>query len=120
MAGTVIYKEQVLGGLELEHTRPGFFTEEHKRTITTLAAQMAIAIENARLYEEIARQEKRLERDLALARELQARLLPQTPPKLAHLDVAAKFVPARAIGGAFVHFISNTMSPLRAGIVAVA
>ncbi len=112
MAVPLIYKDKVIGVLDLEHTRRGFFTEEHKRTLTTLAAQMAIAIENARLYEEIARQERRLERDLALARELQIRLLPQSPPKLNHLEVAAKFAPARAIGGDLYDFIPYSMSRL--------
>jgi sigma-B regulation protein RsbU (phosphoserine phosphatase) len=115
LAVPLIYKDKVIGVLDLEHTRRGLFTEEHKRTITTLAAQISIAIENARLYEEIARQERRLERDLALARELQVRLLPQTRPKLANLDVAAKFVPARAIGGDLYDFIPYSMS--RLGIV---
>src|SRR5271170_7407083 len=91
----LIYKDKVIGVLDLEHTRRGFFTDDHRRTVTTLAAQIAIAIENARLYEEVARQERRLERDLALARELQMRLLPQVNPTLEHLDVAAKFIPAR-------------------------
>jgi phosphoserine phosphatase RsbU/P len=89
----------VIGVLDLEHTKKGFFTDDHQRTITTLAAQIAIALENARLYEEIARQERRLERDLAAARELQFRLLPPVLPKLKNLDIAAKFSPARAIGG---------------------
>ena len=115
LAVPLIYKGKVVGVLDLEHTRRGFFTEEHQRTMTTLAAQIAIAIENARLYEEIERQERRLERDLALARELQGRLLPQTSPQLAHLDVAAKFVPARAIGGDLYDFIPYSMS--RLGIV---
>ena len=74
LAVPLIYKDKVIGVLDLEHTRRGFFTEDHQRTMMTLAAQVAIAIENARLYEEIARQERRLERDLALARELQMRL----------------------------------------------
>ena len=112
LAVPLIYKNKVVGVLDLEHTRRGFFTDEHKRTMTTLAAQIAIAIENARLYEEIERQERRLERDLALARELQGRLLPQTHPKLAHLDVAAKFVPARTIGGDLYDFIPYSMSRL--------
>jgi sigma-B regulation protein RsbU (phosphoserine phosphatase) len=115
LAVPLIYKSKVVGVLDLEHTRRGFFTEEHKRTMTTLAAQIAIALENARLYEEIERQERRLERDLSLARELQGRLLPQTNPKLAHLDVAAKFVPARTIGGDLYDFIPYSMS--RLGIV---
>lgn len=112
LAVPLIYKSKVVGVLDLEHTRRGFFTDEHQRTMTTLAAQIAIALENARLYEEIERQERRLERDLSLARELQSRLLPQTPPKLSHLDVAAKFVPARTIGGDLYDFIPYSMSRL--------
>jgi sigma-B regulation protein RsbU (phosphoserine phosphatase) len=108
----LIYKDKVIGVLDLEHTRRGFFTDDHRRTVMTLAAQVAIAIENARLYEEIARQERRLERDLALARELQMRLLPQTLPKLAHLELAAKFSPARAIGGDLYDFIPYSLSRL--------
>lgn len=115
LAVPLIYKDKVVGVLDMEHTRRGFFTEDHRRTMTTLAAQIAIAIENARLYEEIERQERRLERDLSLARELQGRLLPQTRPKLAHLDVAAKFVPARTIGGDLYDFIPYSLS--RLGIV---
>src|SRR5947207_1530835 len=110
LAAPLIYKDKVIGVLDLEHTRRGFFTDDHKRTITTLAAQVAIAIENARLYEQIERQEKRLERDLALARELQFRLLPQSRPQLANLEVAAKFSPARAIGGDLYDFVSYSLS----------
>jgi sigma-B regulation protein RsbU (phosphoserine phosphatase) len=115
LAVPLIYKDKVIGVLDLEHTRRGFFTDDHRRTMMTLASQVAIAIENARLYEEIARQERRLERDLALARELQMRLLPQARPKLGHLDLAAKFIPARAIGGDLYDFIPYSLS--RLGIV---
>jgi sigma-B regulation protein RsbU (phosphoserine phosphatase) len=115
LAVPLIYKDKVIGVLDLEHTRRGFFTDDHRRTMVTLAAQVAIALENARLYEEIARQERRLERDLALARELQMRLLPQALPKVGHLELAAKFTPARAIGGDLYDFIPYSLS--RLGIV---
>ena len=110
LAVPLIYKDNVIGVLDLEHTKRGFFTDDHQRTITTLAAQIAIAIENARLYEEIARQERRLDRDLAMARELQFRLLPQMRPKLANLEIAAKFSPARAIGGDLYDFLNYSSS----------
>jgi sigma-B regulation protein RsbU (phosphoserine phosphatase) len=110
LAVPLIYKDKVIGVLDLEHTRRGFFTEDHRRTVTTLAAQIAIAIENAQLYEQIARQESRMERDLAMARKLQFGLLPQTLPKLANLEVAAKFVPARAIGGDLYDFVNYSLS----------
>jgi len=110
LAAPLIYKGKAIGVLDLEHTRRGFFTDDHKRTVTTLAAQVAIAIENAQLYEQIAKQESRLERDLSMARELQFRLLPHRIPQIAHLELAARFVPARAIGGDLYDFMSYSLS----------
>ncbi len=43
LAVPLIYKDKVIGVLDLEHTKRGFFTDDHKRTVTTLAAQVAIA-----------------------------------------------------------------------------
>lgn len=101
----LIYKERAIGVLDLESTRRNYYTEDHVRTLTTLAGQVAIAIENARLYERIAREEQRLERDLSMAREIQVRLLPQTLPKLNSADLAAKFEPALMIGGDMFDFL---------------
>src|SRR3954471_9386742 len=101
----LIHKGGVIGVLDLEHTRRNYFTEDHKRTMTTLAAQLAIAIENARLYERIAKQEARLEKELDMAREIQLRLLPQELPKLRGAAVAARFEPARTISGDMYEFL---------------
>jgi sigma-B regulation protein RsbU (phosphoserine phosphatase) len=101
----LIYNERAIGVLDLEHTRRNYYNEDHMRTLTTLAGQIAIAIENARLYERIAREEQRLERDLAMAREIQMRLLPPILPKLKSADLGAKFEPALAIGGDMFDFL---------------
>jgi sigma-B regulation protein RsbU (phosphoserine phosphatase) len=101
----MVYKGEVIGVLDVEHTRRGYFVEQHVRTIKTLAAQLAIALENARLYETVARQEKQMERDLVLARELQRRLLPPCCPTLANAELAAAFHPARFIGGDLYDFV---------------
>ena len=101
----LIYKDKVIGVLDIEHTKRNYFNEDHVRIMTTMAAQVAIAIENATLYERIASQEKRLEQDLALARELQFRLLPQKLPVFKHAEVASRFAPARQIGGDLYDFI---------------
>ena len=102
----MFYKDKIIGVLDIEHTKRGYFTDQHLRTMTTLAAQIAIAIENARLYEEVAMQEQRLERDLNLARQLQFRLLPQCCPELKQAEIAAHFSPARFIGGDLYDFIT--------------
>jgi len=101
----LIYKDKVIGVLDIEHTRRNYFNEDHVRIMATMAAQVAIAIENATLYERIERQEKRLEQDLALARELQFRLLPQKLPVFKNAEVASRFVPARQIGGDLYDFL---------------
>jgi sigma-B regulation protein RsbU (phosphoserine phosphatase) len=101
----LFYKGRVIGVLDLEHTRPGFFNEEHQRLLTTMAAQVAISIENARLYQAVKRQEQQLERDIAMAREVQLRLLPTHPPEHAHADIAVRFLPARTIGGDLYDFV---------------
>lgn len=101
----LIYKDKVIGVLDIEHTRRGYFNDDHVRIMTTMAAQVAIAIENATLYERIARQETRLEHDFALARELQFRLLPQKRPALKNAEIAARFSPARQIGGDLYDFL---------------
>lgn len=101
----LIYKDHVIGVLDLEHTRRGYFNEDHVRTVSTLAAQLAIAIENARLYERITLEEQRLERDLSMAREVQLHLLPHSLPVLQNAEVAARFNPAHAIGGDLYDFL---------------
>jgi sigma-B regulation protein RsbU (phosphoserine phosphatase) len=110
----LVYKGGVIGVLDLEHTRKNYFTEEHARVVKTLAAQVAISIENARLYETIERQEQRLEKDLLLARELQYRLLPQKTPQSRMAEFAARSIPARAIGGDFYDYVSYAGSELTA------
>lgn len=111
----LFYKGRVIGVLDLEHTRPHFFTEEHERVLTTLGAQIAIAIENARLYQAVRRQERQLELDIAMAREVQLRLLPSEAPSHPHAEMAVRFLPARAIGGDLYDFVDY--GPGRTAIV---
>lgn len=105
LAVPLIYKSKVIGVLDLEHTRSNYFNEDHQRTLVTLAAQIAIAIENARLYQRVAQQEQRLEHDLEMAREVQLRLLPQDRPRHKNAEFATRFLPARTIGGDVYDFL---------------
>jgi sigma-B regulation protein RsbU (phosphoserine phosphatase) len=111
----LFYKGRIIGVLDLEHTRTGFFHQEHERMLTTLSAQVAIAIENARLYQAVRRQESQLERDIAMAREVQLRLLPPAAPEHPHAQMAVRFLPARTIGGDLYDFVDY--GPNRTAIV---
>jgi phosphoserine phosphatase RsbU/P len=99
LAVPLVYKGEVIGVLDLEHTRVNYYNDDHKRTLSTLASQIAISIANARLYQRIHEEEQRMERDLEMARQVQLRLMPSRPPKLERAEIAAKFVAARSIGG---------------------
>jgi phosphoserine phosphatase RsbU/P len=105
MAVPLLYKGKVIGVLDLEHVKVNYFNEDHQRTLVTLASQIAVAIENARLYSRVAHQEQRLEHDLDMAREVQLRLLPPTPARKPHAEFATRFLPARTIGGDLYDFL---------------
>jgi sigma-B regulation protein RsbU (phosphoserine phosphatase) len=105
MAVPLIYKGKVIGVLDIEHTRTNYFNEDHERAMTTLSGQIAISIENARLYQRVAHQEQLLEKDLAMGREVQLRLLPPAKPKHKNAEFATRFIPARSIGGDLYDFV---------------
>ncbi|HEY1161012.1 MAG TPA: PP2C family protein-serine/threonine phosphatase, partial [Terracidiphilus sp.] len=63
----------------------------------------------------VRRQEAQLECDIAMAREVQLRLLPPNPPQLTHAEMAARFLPARTIGGDLYDFLDY--GPHRTAIV---
>ena len=105
----LIYKGKVIGVLDLEHTKVNYYTEDHQTTLLTLAAQVAISIANARLYQRIHEEEQRLERDLAMAREVQLRLLPPSAPQPKRAEIATAFLPARLIGGDVYDFIDYSV-----------
>jgi sigma-B regulation protein RsbU (phosphoserine phosphatase) len=111
----LFYKGRIIGVLDMEHTRTHFFTEDHERVLTTLGAQIAIAIENARLYQAVRTQERQLERDITMAREVQLRLLPSVAPSHPHAEMAVRFLPARTIGGDLYDFVDY--GPGRTAIV---
>ena len=55
MGVPLIVQDRVIGMLALDSRQPGHFTTEHARLATAFAAQVAIALENAHLYEEAHR-----------------------------------------------------------------
>lgn len=82
----------------------GIFTPADLELLTAIAASAAAAIENARLYQ-VAVEKGRLERELQVAREVQASLLPRAVPRLPGWDIAAHWQPAREVAGDYYDFI---------------
>src|SRR3954447_24466239 len=85
---------EVAGGLFFGHPEPGMFSDEDEHMVAGIAAQSAIAIENARLYQERTR----------TAQTLQRALLPPHLPQIAGLELAASYRAAgegNEVGGDF-------------------
>ena len=96
----LLLKDRCIGVFDLESPELGAFTERHAELLSILASQVAVAIENARLYEKVRDSELRLEREIEFARRVQMALLPTGPPKkMKGVELAARFEPARQIGG---------------------
>jgi len=110
IAVPLILQDRVIGVLNLESERIGYFTEDHARTLSLLAPSVAIAVENARLYNEIGERERRMQEDLKAAFELQTVLLPSEAPPVEGLDIAIGLRPAREISGDLYDFFEHTNS----------
>ncbi len=103
----LLVKDRCIGVFDLESPELDAFSKRHVEVMTLLAAQAAVAIENARLYETIRANEERLESELRFAQRVQAALLPTDLPKrMKGVDVAARFAPARELGGDLYDFLS--------------
>ncbi len=101
----LLFKDRLIGVLDLESTRFDAFRGQHEQLLSTLASSLAIALENARLYEMLRENEQRLEKDLTTAQELQKQLLPKTTPWIPGLQLAVASQPAKHLGGDFHDFL---------------
>ena len=103
----MLIRDRCIGVFDLESPELDAFTKEHTELLTLLASQAAVAIENARLYEEVRRKEERIEKELRFAQRVQMALLPtELPAELRNADVAGRFAPARELGGDLHDFLA--------------
>jgi sigma-B regulation protein RsbU (phosphoserine phosphatase) len=103
----LLLKDRCIGVFDLESPELDAFSKSHVEILQLLAAQAAVAIENARLYETIRANEDRLEKEIRFAQRVQAALLPaELPKRLKGVDVAARFAPARELGGDLYDFLA--------------
>lgn len=98
-------KEKLLGVVYVDNRlQAGIFTQADLDLLTTIASSAAIAIENARLYQ-VAVEKGRMERELQMAHDIQAGLLPHETPQIPGWEFAAHWQPAREVSGDYYDFI---------------
>jgi sigma-B regulation protein RsbU (phosphoserine phosphatase) len=89
----------------LNQTTDGKFSKKDEEFLNKLSGHMAMALENARLHRE-ALEKQRMERDLAVARQIQRSLLPEHPPIIPGYDVAVLNEPCYECGGDYYDFLN--------------
>ena len=99
VAVPLMVQDRVVGVMDLESERIGYFTEDHARLLSLLAPQIASSVENARLYEELNQREQRMETDLKAARKLQSVLQPRQAPRITGLEISIRARAARDVTG---------------------
>lgn len=105
LAIPMLHKGKIIGVLDLESAQLNGLNAEHVQTLSILASNLAVSLENARLYEQVARDEARLERDLHAAKRIQGALLRPVPSDDFDLDMAARYISAREVCGDLYEFL---------------
>jgi len=100
-------EDRRIGVLYLDSREKGTLLATATRTaLETLAAEAAVAIENARMYREAA-EKARPEQEMRIPAEIQAALLPKTSITKGFVDAAAATIPCRSIGGDFFDYADH-------------
>ncbi len=100
----LLSRDHVLGVLFATKEITHGFEPDDVEAISVFAAQAALALDNARLFEEQLEKE-RLARELSIAREVQKKLLPQRLPAVPGVSLAASSVSALEVGGDYYDFV---------------
>lgn len=100
----LIVRNEMLGALFVSKEVSLGFEPDDVSAICTFADQVALALENARMFEERLEKE-RLTREWAIAREVQQKLLPQSLPIVPGGGLAVASVSAYEVGGDYYDFV---------------
>ena len=104
-ATSVACRGRQAGRLVVFSSRPGFsWSEVYRRHVQLVADLTAVALENDALVQQMRRHEQ-LDRQLSTGAEIQSQLLPDRPPVIAGVELAARCRPAFEVGGDYYDFI---------------
>jgi sigma-B regulation protein RsbU (phosphoserine phosphatase) len=96
---------RLLGALLLESSEAGRYDNDALETLMSFGRASAAAVERSLLYTQVLDDERRLEGEMEVARQVMAGILPSEIPKLAGFDVAAVIEPCFEVGGDYYDFI---------------
>lgn len=110
--------DKIIGVFNLESDHVDAYHEGHLELVTALATQAAVALERARLTRELL-DRRRLEKELAIAREIQVSFLPKESPRIPGFEIVGTAIPHDEVGGDYYDFIPITDTRLGIAIADV-
>ncbi len=119
LVAPLVSRGKPFGAFVLESDRLAAYSDEDLKRLSAFADSAAVALEVARLHEEAVRA-RRLEEDLAIARQIQLSFLPQASPKLKGFDLAGFNMPSLEVGGDYYDFVEVAPGQLGIAIADVA
>jgi serine phosphatase RsbU (regulator of sigma subunit) len=104
IAVPILRRGQPIGALNLERDVPEAFSAADLDVLSFFADAAAITIDKAILHQQLL-EKRRVEHQLRIARDVQARLLPAEAPALPGYDLAGVCLPTELIGGDYYDFL---------------
>lgn len=104
MVAPIISNDKVIGAFDLESDRLNAYTEDDLSVLQMLTSQVAIIIEKVRLHDQLVEQ-KRLQAQLEIARQVQLELLPDHDPDLEGFDISAYVFPTEEVSGDYYDWV---------------
>jgi sigma-B regulation protein RsbU (phosphoserine phosphatase) len=102
----LLVDKQLVGVFTASHPELDAFRPQQLKVLQTLSSHIAVAVQNARLFQQVRHEREEMTRDALEARTLQQALLPKSSPYIPGFAVSGLCVPVGAVGGDWYDFIS--------------
>jgi sigma-B regulation protein RsbU (phosphoserine phosphatase) len=106
---------QLIGVFNAQHNECNAFPPHRIQLFEALAGHIAIAIENARMFQRERTEKERMSKELGEARQIQSGLFPAESPGIPPFTVAGRCLPCQEVGGDWFDYIS--LNDGRLGVV---
>lgn len=106
LSAGLVFRGRPIGAFRLYSRTPRTFSEHEKRLLRSVAEHSAVAVEQARLLT-LREEERRMQRQLALAADVQRRMMPSVLPEAPGFEFAARYIPSEAVGGDFYDIVRH-------------
>ncbi len=101
----LVVDNRLVGVFTASHPELNAFPPEQLRLLQALCSHVAVAVQNARLFQRERQERERMSREAHEARVIQQALLPKSSPYVPGFAISGLSIPAGAVGGDWYDFI---------------